>query len=155
MSPDEGKWLAARAGEIHGGAILEIGSFHGLSLSYMIEPCRANGNKLWSLDLHFWRECRDNLVRWNAQDVVEVLIGDSRQSHQEFADHSLDMAFIDGDHTPAGVYLDTMNFMRKVRPGGLLCGHDFSPEFPGVQAAVRKLVPSFQVTAGSIWHARM
>lgn len=54
-----------------------------------------------------------------------------------FDDASLDFAFIDADHSYEGVRADIRAWLPKVKPGGLLCGHDFGdPAFPGVQRAV-------------------
>lgn len=43
----------------------------------------------------------------------------------DFADHSVDLVFIDGDHTYAGALSDCENWVSKIRPGGILCGDDW------------------------------
>eukprot|EP00971_Amphidinium_carterae_P067679 1340279-Amphidinium_carterae.1 len=47
-------------------------------------------------------------------------------------DGSLDMVFLDADHTYKGVKQDIELWWRKVRHGGILAGHDYSHQFPGV-----------------------
>lgn len=42
-----------------------------------------------------------------------------------FAADSLDFVYIDGDHRPEHVRADLAAWWPKVRPGGLLAGHDF------------------------------
>jgi len=39
-------------------------------------------------------------------------------------DASLDLVFIDGDHSYEQTLRDIRNWLPKVRPGGILCGHD-------------------------------
>jgi hypothetical protein len=50
------------------------------------------------------------------------------------------MAFIDGDHTYAGVSKDIRNLLPLLEAGGSLCFHDYSSAFPGVVQAVNELV---------------
>ena len=45
-----------------------------------------------------------------------------------------DMVFIDGDHSYAGVKRDIQNWLPRLAPGGMLCGHDWQ------SAEVRKAV---------------
>ena len=41
-----------------------------------------------------------------------------------FADGSLDLVYVDGDHRYEAVLADLLAFWPKVRPGGFLAGHD-------------------------------
>lgn len=41
-----------------------------------------------------------------------------------FADGSLDLVYLDGDHRPEAVAADLEAWWPKIRPGGLLAGHD-------------------------------
>ncbi len=52
---------------------------------------------------------------------------------------SLDFVFLDGDHSYLGCAADIEAWLTTLKPGGLLCGHDYDhPEFPhfGVKQAV-------------------
>lgn len=50
---------------------------------------------------------------------------------------SLDMVFIDADHSFDGVWWDIAAWRSKVKPGGYIGGHDFGdPVYPGVEMAV-------------------
>lgn len=60
-----------------------------------------------------------------------------------FADWELDFVFIDADHSYEGVRRDVENWRHKVKPGGLLCGHDYNDPVPtsqGVKKAVDEAV---------------
>jgi hypothetical protein len=52
------------------------------------------------------------------------------------ADGSQDFVFIDADHRYEAVRDDLAAWLPKVRLGGLICGHDYSNGFPGVNRAV-------------------
>lgn len=68
---------------------------------------------------------------------------------------SYDVVFIDGDHAYDKVVADILAWRPTLKPGGLLCGHDFTNKC-GVEPAVRELLPQFhQVPATSIWYARV
>lgn len=59
----------------------------------------------------------------------------------QIEDLSLDLVFIDGDHSFEGVTEDIAAWWPKIRPGGWLAGHDFrNPDprfdFTGVERAV-------------------
>jgi len=63
---------------------------------------------------------------------------------------SFDLVFLDGDHAYSAVRQDIVLWSRLVRPGGLLCGHDYSTQGnnKGVKKAVDELLPD-QVVIGS------
>ncbi|CAK9026267.1 unnamed protein product [Durusdinium trenchii] len=67
--------------------------------------------------------------------VVWINAPSSRASY-EVADESLDVVFIDGDHSYEAVREDIAHWSGKVRPGGYLSGHDFTPSCAGVVQAV-------------------
>jgi hypothetical protein len=52
----------------------------------------------------------------------------------DFAEGSLDFVFIDANHDYNEVCVDLRIWVRKVRSGGLLCGHDYN--MVGVKRAV-------------------
>lgn len=54
-----------------------------------------------------------------------------------FPDHSLDLLFVDGDHSLAGCYADLLAWSPKLRPGGVFFGHDYVPG-EGVHQAVER-----------------
>lgn len=68
------------------------------------------------------------------------------------AGSAVDMVFLDGDHREAAVRADLLAWSQHVRPGGVICGHDLSV-FPGVELAVRGLIPDFKRAGSFVWWA--
>lgn len=80
--------------------------------------------------------------------------GISTEMANEIADRSLDLAFIDGDHTKPGCYADLVAFIPKVKPGGWAGGHDMDHLYDqegrcfGVTAAVQDYFPQKEIERG-------
>lgn len=66
----------------------------------------------------------------------------------KFADGSVDVVFVDADHAYESVAKDIAAWWPKVKPGGIMAGHDFSEEFPGVVGAVIEAFEAFSVERG-------
>lgn len=86
-----------------------------------------------------WRQ-RFRQVERRLAPFGERVVLDRRRSVEaapDVADRSLDLAFIDAEHTRAAVAEDLQAWAPKVRPGGWIGGHDYGhPKFPGVREAV-------------------
>ena len=55
----------------------------------------------------------------------------------EFLPDGLDLVFLDADHSHAATLGAIATWWPKLRPGGLLAGHDYGhPDYPGVRRAV-------------------
>lgn len=55
----------------------------------------------------------------------ELLRDVSLNASKKFENNSIDVVYIDGDHTYEGVATDIKSWWPKVKPGGYLCGDDF------------------------------
>lgn len=71
-----------------------------------------------------------------------------------------DLVFIDAAHDEPSVYDDCRSWWNVVKPGGVLCGHDYGKGL-GVDAAVQRLMKThlkngFELTLhdGNIWSVR-
>lgn len=62
-----------------------------------------------------------------------------------------DTIFIDAGHTYEEVKADILAWQPLLAEGGIMAGHDYDPDWPGVIQAVRELVPNHRVVAGAIW----
>lgn len=55
-------------------------------------------------------------------EIVRALSANAAERH---ADQSLDFVYLDADHSYEGVMKDMKAWRPKIRPGGMLCGHDY------------------------------
>jgi glycosyltransferase involved in cell wall biosynthesis len=64
-----------------------------------------------------------------------------------------DVVFIDAEHTYDAVRRDVINGYSIVKDGGIICGHDYAPDWESVRKAVDDNVSDFNVVPfTSIWH---
>lgn len=62
---------------------------------------------------------------------------------------SLDFVFVDADHTYNGCKRDIDAWVSRLKPGGLLCGHDYDrPDLPNVKWGVKQAVDEFAAEHG-------
>eukprot|EP00434_Breviolum_minutum_P032255 symbB.v1.2.028528.t1/scaffold3032.1/size64972/8 len=71
-------------------------------------------------------------------DRAQLLPTTSEEAARSIPDGSLDAIFVDGCHLYECVDSDLKIWLPKLRPGGLVSGHDFSPQWPGVVRAVHE-----------------
>ena len=89
----------------------------------------------------------------NFQDKIVVLKMVSMAAVRAVEHESLDFVFIDGDHSYKHVKQDIEFWFQKVKPRGLIAGHDYGQKFPGVKQAVDKWLWGLDVQTGddSTW----
>lgn len=164
MPDSELQWLRQQA-NVH-GAIVEIGSFMGRSTRALAENTRG---LVWAVDT--WAGSDEEEHRkllegkskdWLYQEFLRNMEGLEnftalRMPSLAAADFftargtQFDMVFIDADHSYAGVKADILAWRPLVKPGGILCGHDFHTGAPGVVQAVQEIFPVVRAFE-SIWY---
>jgi hypothetical protein len=78
-----------------------------------------------------------------------ILEGDSVSMANAVTDSWLDFVFIDGDHTEAGVEADVRAWSPKIRPGGMLLGHDC--HWTTVRRVIDKLCAGWRDYGEAVW----
>jgi SAM-dependent methyltransferase len=68
-----------------------------------------------------YKRTAKRLSKYNAR----LLRKTSGEALADFADASLDFVYIDGNHELSYVVFDLVNWARKVKPGGIIAGHDY------------------------------
>ena len=139
--------------------ILEIGTLFGINLCIVEELSSAYGKNLTyqvidplygyyksgHLDIvtkqkidsgNFWFNIKKCGLDSDKFKLIEGFSHHKRVVNQ-IRDGSIDLAFIDGDHTKKGVALDIRNYHPKLRKGGYFLFDDYgSKQWPDVKEAV-------------------
>lgn len=88
--------------------------------------------------IEFEYEARRLLAPYNC----EILKMTSMEAVKKFEDESIDFVFIDGNHEYEYVYEDIIEWTKKVKKGGIVCGHDYK-EDPSRKYGVIKAVNQY------------
>jgi hypothetical protein len=81
----------------------------------------------------------------------------SAEAAERFDDAAVDAVYLDADHSKAGVLADLKLWMPKVRPGGVIAGHDYlDGDLPEGDFGVRSAVLEFfgrepEMVTGEQW----
>ena len=120
---------------------IEIGCYEGVNATYLLETLPQL--QLTGVDPY------DTYIDWNglnvdynegefklAKDKIEqvkwkfpkfdIIERTSDDAVSEFEDESVDFVFVDGLHTYEQTIQDCINYLPKVKPGGIICGHDYN-----------------------------
>jgi hypothetical protein len=146
---------------------VEIGCWLGKSSSYMATDILNSGKYIDFYCVDTWKgspnennqrqyvkECggslrsafEDNMRGLSHYSIEETSV----EAAKGFADHSLDLVFIDASHDYANVCGDIAAWYPKVRYGGIIAGHDVNSK--GLMTAVQERLPATEITIqGSSW----
>ena len=115
------------------GDIFEIGVRSGISTASFLRGLEKNGGHLYSADIEsgcgkiFAGHPQWTFLQVNSRDVAVV---------KSKLPASVDVLFIDGDHTYEGVKSDLANYGPLVKDGGKIVMHDVASAYdPGVRQA--------------------
>ncbi len=122
---------------------LEIGSWKGCSTSVMASVLEKHngGGVVYCIDT--WKGSstgsevfeeasntdvfsiwRNNMKLVGLDEITKPLIMTSQEAAQILDDESFDLVFIDADHAYSSIISDIKLYLPKVKPGGIISGHD-------------------------------
>jgi len=142
-----------QAAKIKNGVIVEVGVYGGASILGIVDICIKNNNTIYAIDP--WelntnangedlsnKEHKLDLLTTNLKEVrvqLEKVIDDlgykdtlslvqsfSSTAACSFEDESIDLAFIDGNHSYDSVKEDIGLWLPKMKRGGTLWGDDYA-----------------------------
>lgn len=136
-----------------------VGAEIGIAEGYYSEVlCKSNPKlrKLYCIDVwrsypgygdfgntkldDFYNKAKDRLEPYNC----ELIKGFSMDIVERFTNKSLDFVYIDAAHDFLNVTQDIAKWSNKVRPGGIVAGHDFKRDVnPNWDYAVKDVVPAW------------
>ena len=163
MYESELQWLLKTSSEME--SVVEVGCYKGRSTQALLLGCRG---KVYAIDNFVGvpgeNEKSDDLFLEFVNNVghfynLQVIRNESIIASRFFADKSIDMVFIDGDHSKEAVKEDITAWLPKCKK--LICGHDCQPVKPGsvnnvtkgfeVFQALEELNLKYEIAVGSIW----
>lgn len=92
---------------------------------------------------YFDKRYQETKTRLDKYQGSIILKGTSMQKVKEFDDETLDFVYIDGNHDFVNTTLDIHYWSNKVRPGGIVAGHDFVRYPSGKFNHVKKVVEAY------------
>ena len=182
FSPRNKEWYRRRVSQIHNGEIAEVGVYGGASILSIVDICIQNGIIIHGIDP--WekistfngkkvpldekkkkqrslkqrrKHLADVIEKYNYGDTIKLIQGFSTKVADRFVDNSLDLVFIDGDHSYDAVSNDLRAWWPKVKQGcGVMGGHDYSGPASNITQAVDEFVKLHKLEAqfacfGNIW----
>ena len=151
-------------------SILELGVRDGKVPQHLMK--RIHGLTYWGIDAwtdyqselargdHDWAYARDKMDR-NREQAESVVRGWPRQTrliegltqdvHAQITG-KFDIVWIDADHSYDAVARDIDLYRDKVKPGGIVCGHDY--DWPEVHRAVHERYNNVESHADDVWLVR-
>lgn len=131
---------------------IEIGSHMGEGLQmlastglfnkiHVIEPFKGEEefNEMfgWS-----WDEVRSEweLNTRHFKDIIKLHESYSYEIANNFIDGTINFIYIDGEHSYEAVKRDIELYLPKIKNGGIIAGHDYHENWPGVIKAVEEVL---------------
>ena len=129
--------IAIEIGSHMGEGLSMIAATHLFNVIHVIEPFAGEEefNEMfgWS-----WEEVRQEW-EWNTRhfkDIIKLYETFSYKIADKFFDESVNLVYIDGDHSYESVTRDIKLYLPKLRHRGIIAGHDYHEKWPGVMKAV-------------------
>jgi GR25 family glycosyltransferase involved in LPS biosynthesis len=152
---------------------VEVGSWKGRSSCFLaVEIANSNKNiNFYCVDT--WEGSVEHQDRDDLHQLYDIFTSNmhkveeyytplrmtSLEASKKFEDKSLSFVFLDASHEYEDVKDDIKSWLPKIKPGGILAGHDYYPDdcydwFPGVKRAVNEELSNFQ-TQDNCWIYRV
>lgn len=134
------------------GTFVEVGAWLGRSTAYLcanaglhhricvVDTWLGSANELQTThqlatQIDLFAAFTDNLKGY----LYEAYRMTSASAANCFADGTLDVVFLDADHTYEATKADIQRWLPKVKAGGYLAGHDYCQQWEGVIQAVDEI----------------
>jgi len=88
-------------------------------------------------------------IKSKYKDRLIPIKGYSYDVADQLPNNSMDLIFIDADHSYDAVKKDIIAYTPKLKKNGLLTGHDI--DYPGVNKAVKEMIKDFDVGPNNVW----
>lgn len=164
-----------------GGIIVEVGCYLGRSLCYLGKKAKESGKPFKIIgvdhclgsgiengkDNHldavkdgggtFAGQLLYNILACDLQDTISLIVSDSATAANLFPDNYLTCVFLDAGHSYEEVKQNILEWLPKVKVGGILSGDDMGVPgeqirvWPGVKQACDELLPGWLYSPHDAW----
>ena len=160
----EMEWLAEHASGHN--TIVEVGTYYGRSARCILDNSNAvlycvdtwngpvfddNNKQIYNVNDYVYARFLENMKGYIESKRVVPIKGTIDKFYQLYHPKKVDMIFIDGDHRYFQVKKDIETAKLLINSGGIICGHDYHPLWPGVIKAVNEAFPKVNVMH-SVWY---
>ena len=125
-------------------SMTEVGVRDGRTTFYLLDSCP--NLTIYAVDLSIKGFYNSEIKSKYGNRLIPI---EGNSSYVASQTPSVDLVFIDGDHSYQGCSADIRAYHNKVNNGGIFSGHDI--DFPGVNRAVNELVYGFEVGPNNVW----
>lgn len=145
-----------------GSKFVEVGSWKGKSSAYMAVEIANSDKEIDFYCVDIWEGSIEQKGMEELHRLYDIFLSNmkpvesyytplkmkSLDAVSIFGDHSLDFVFIDASHEYEDVKADIIAWLPKIKPGGILAGHDYYigdfDYHPGVKKAVNEEFSEFE-----------
>ena len=92
------------------------------------------GSEEHGKNINYWKLANSYLEP--IMDNINLIKNDSVAESKNYPNHFFDIVYIDASHDYNSVKQDIATWLPLVREGGVICGDDYNPGWPGVIKAV-------------------
>ena len=126
------------------GVIVEVGSLFGRSAVAWAKSCALSVNVYCvdpfydpRTDTDYSDEFYENTN--DIENLFSIVAVCPYFKYSKYIDKPADIFFVDATHSNPNDWHIILYGLRHLKSGGLLCGHDYSPDWPDVVENVKKL----------------
>lgn len=130
--------------------IAELGVNDGRTTFALLKSC-PNIEKYYAIDLST-RKFYNSDIKKEYPNLIAIN-GNTTKVSDHIPDKSLDLVFIDANHSYEFVKQDILKYRPKLKSGGVLSGHDIN--FLGVNKAVNECVINYDVGPNNVWFTKV
>ena len=148
---DRNKWLDTLPKGSVGAEIGVAAASYSLQMLQRVKPSRLYLVDRWALIKNPGAKSKKELQMHNAMAKIAKYVADgvalpicafSADAAKWVPRATLDWIYIDGDHKPDAVCADLKAWYGKVKPGGIIAGHDYKEglgPYEGVNRALKEM----------------
>ena len=124
----------------------EVGVRDGRTTFHLLDHCPSL--TIYAIDMSI-KEFYNKEIANRYKNRLIAIEAKSEVAADRIADNSLDLVFIDANHSYDYVKKDIIKYTPKLKESGMLTGHDI--DYPGVNQAVNEMIEHYDVGPNYVW----